>query len=51
MDNRIETGTDSTGSHAAIEFPELPVIEFPDDDLDAAEHPFDAAERVLAATS
>jgi hypothetical protein len=50
MDNRIETGTDSTGSHAVIEFPELPVIEFPDDDL-AAEHPFDAAERVLAATS
>lgn len=30
---------------------ETPVIEFSGDELDAGRHPFDAAERVLAATS
>lgn len=30
---------------------ETPVIEFAGDDLDAGRHPFDAAERVLAAAS
>lgn len=29
----------------------FPVIELPGDDLDAVVHPFDAAERVLAAAS
>ncbi len=39
---------DSSQTDAVIEFP---VIEFPDDDIDAGKHPFDAAERVLAAAS
>ncbi len=44
MDSSLELPA-TDGDHAT----ETPVIEFPDDDLDAVVHPFDAAERVLAA--
>ena len=46
MDSRTETSC--TEPDAVIEFP---VIEFPDHEFETVEHPFDAAERVLAAAS
>lgn len=46
MDSSTDLNT-TDGDHAT----ETPVIEFPDADLDTIVHPFDAAERVLAAAS